>query len=79
MLSSTDSAGRVSTTEYDYADRPVGQYGPAPASCFAGQIPTGECWDKVPATNTKYDEGMKGLSAPKIGMKLSLTISSISA
>ncbi|WP_211293754.1 PA14 domain-containing protein [Lentzea kentuckyensis] len=63
MLSSTDSAGRMSTTEYDYADRPVGQYGPAPASCFAGQIPTGACWDKVPATTTKYDEGMKGLSA----------------
>ncbi|HEX7307971.1 PA14 domain-containing protein [Lentzea sp.] len=61
--SSTDTAGRLSTTEYDYADRPVGQYGPAPASCFAGQIPTGQCWDKVPATTTRYDEGMRGLSA----------------
>ncbi|MEU6977829.1 PA14 domain-containing protein [Streptomyces sp. NPDC046371] len=58
-----DSAGRRSTTVYDHADRPVDKYGPAPASCFAGQTPTAACAAKVSHTHTSYDEGLVGLSA----------------
>jgi RHS repeat-associated protein len=61
-LTSTDAAGRVSTTVYDHADRPVDKYGPAPASCFTGQLPTTACAATVPHTHTGYDEGMNGLS-----------------
>jgi RHS repeat-associated protein len=62
-LSSTDPAGRVSTTVYDHADRPVDKYGPAPASCFAGQVPTAACANTIPHSHTGYDEGVNGLSA----------------
>ncbi|MEU4117066.1 PA14 domain-containing protein [Kitasatospora sp. NPDC028055] len=58
-----DSAGRRSTTVYDHADRPVDKYGPAPASCFTGQIPTPACAATMPHTRTSYDEGLAGLSA----------------
>nr|CEL18157.1 putative large secreted protein [Kibdelosporangium sp. MJ126-NF4]CTQ90613.1 putative large secreted protein [Kibdelosporangium sp. MJ126-NF4] len=61
-LSSTDSAGRVSTTVYDHADRPVDKYGPAPASCFTGQVPTAACANTVPRSHTGYDENVNGLS-----------------
>jgi RHS repeat-associated protein len=60
-LSTTDAAGRKSTTVYDYADRPIDSYGPAPASCFAGQIPNGTCG--MPHGHNGYDEGINGLSA----------------
>ena len=33
--SSTDPAGRRTTTVYDWADRATDTYGPAPAACFA--------------------------------------------
>ncbi|WP_188317016.1 PA14 domain-containing protein [Solihabitans fulvus] len=59
----TDSAGRRSTTVYDHADRPMDKYGPAPASCFAGQTPTAACAATMPHTHTNYDEGLTGLSA----------------
>jgi RHS repeat-associated protein len=62
LLTSTDAAGRVSTTVHDYADRPIDQYGPAPASCFTGQQPTTACASTMPHTHTGYDEGMAGLS-----------------
>jgi RHS repeat-associated protein len=62
-LTSTDTANRVSTTVYDYADRPTDSYGPAPASCFAGQLPTAACAGAVGHTHTGYDEGINGLSA----------------
>ncbi|TCO55930.1 PA14 domain-containing protein [Actinocrispum wychmicini] len=58
-----DSAGRRSTTVYDYADRPVDKYGPAPPSCFTGQTPTPACATSMPHARTAYDEGMVGLSA----------------
>jgi RHS repeat-associated protein len=58
-----DSAGRRSTTVYDHADRPTDKYGPAPASCFAGQTPTPACATTVPHTHTDYDQGLAGLSA----------------
>lgn len=62
-LTSTDAAGRVTTTVYDHADRVTDTYGPAPASCFAGQLPTAECAATVPHTRTGYDEGINGLFA----------------
>jgi RHS repeat-associated protein len=61
-LTSTDSAGRVSTTVYDHSDRPIDNYGPAPASCFSGQRPTAACANTVPHKHTNYDEGVNGLS-----------------
>ncbi|MBO3088973.1 PA14 domain-containing protein [Cellulomonas dongxiuzhuiae] len=63
VLSSTDTAGRMSTTLYDAHDRPTDSYGPAPASCFgADRRPVASC-PVVPAhTSTAYDEGMRGLS-----------------
>jgi RHS repeat-associated protein len=57
-----DAAGRRTTTVYDYADRPVDHYGPAPASCFNGQLPTPACAATVPHSHTNYDEGLQGLS-----------------
>ncbi|WP_146242808.1 PA14 domain-containing protein [Curtobacterium sp. MCBD17_019] len=64
QLSSTDQQGRVSTTVYNDQDRAIASYGPAPASCFnADRTPTTACAATVPASTTKYDEGMQGLSA----------------
>jgi RHS repeat-associated protein len=34
LYATTDPAGLMSTTNYDYADRPTDQYGPAPSSWF---------------------------------------------
>ncbi|WP_394616589.1 PA14 domain-containing protein [Lentzea sp. JNUCC 0626] len=61
-LSSTDSAGRKTTKVYDAQDRMVDSYGPAPASCFEGQLPTAACVATVPHTKTGYDEGINGLA-----------------
>nr|WP_208406425.1 PA14 domain-containing protein [Amycolatopsis granulosa] len=60
-LSTTDPAGRKSTTVYDYADRATDSYGPAPASCFTGQLPNGTC-PQVSHGHTAYDENINGLS-----------------
>lgn len=62
LLSSTDGAGRKSTTLYDGdatraqpTGRPTSVYGPAPAACFtAGGLPTGGC-PPMPHTATTYD------------------------
>jgi YD repeat-containing protein len=62
QLTSTDPAGRVSTTVYDVHDRPTDQYGPAPASCFTGQLPTPACAATVPHTRTSYDQNINGLA-----------------
>jgi RHS repeat-associated protein len=62
LLTSTDPAGRVTTTAYDHAERPTDTYGPAPASCFIGQLPTPACATTVPHQHTSYDEGLPGLS-----------------
>ncbi|GHG14283.1 hypothetical protein GCM10017567_35000 [Amycolatopsis bullii] len=61
-LSTTDPAGRKSTTVYDYADRPVDSYGPAPASCFTGQLPNGTCSGGMAHGHNGYDEGVNGLA-----------------
>ena len=62
-LSTTDPAGRKITTVYDYADRPVDSYGPAPASCFTGQLPSGTCSGGMAHGHNGYDEGINGLAA----------------
>lgn len=61
-LSSTDAAGRVTTKVYDAKDRLTDTYGPAPASCFTGQLPKPECAETVPHSKTNYDEGINGLA-----------------
>ncbi|MGV9365934.1 PA14 domain-containing protein, partial [Amycolatopsis sp. NPDC003731] len=61
-LSTTDAAGRKTTTVYDYADRPVDSYGPAPASCFTGQVPSGTCPGGMSHGHNGYDEGINGLA-----------------
>ncbi len=63
QLSSTDASGRMSTTLFNAQDRPVAQYGPAPANCFAAdRTPTAACASTVPTTKTSYDEGLNGLN-----------------
>ncbi len=62
VTSTIDGAGLKSTTIYDYAKRPTASYGPAPQSCFAGDVPNG-CAAGVPETTMTYDEGMIGLAA----------------
>jgi len=62
LLTSTDAAGRVATKTYDAQDRPVDSYGPAPAPCFTGQVPTTACADTVPHSKTNYDESLNGLA-----------------
>ncbi|WP_306356773.1 MULTISPECIES: PA14 domain-containing protein [unclassified Nocardia] len=58
-----DAAGRRSTILYDHADRPTDEYGPAPATCFNGQLPTPACATSMPHRHFSYDEGLVGLEA----------------
>ena len=49
---------------YDSVGRPTDTYGPAPSSCFTGQLPNGSCTNPPPAhTATQYDGGIVGLAA----------------
>ncbi|UOQ89205.1 PA14 domain-containing protein [Agromyces endophyticus] len=62
QLSSTDPQGRMSTTLYDWADRPTDTYGPAPAACFdASRKPIATCAITPAHSSTRYDEGLTGL------------------
>lgn len=71
ILSSTDPAGRRTTTIYDVAtDRATDTYGPAPAACFtAGGTPVANpsgaagCGIVPAHSSTVYDGGMNGLQA----------------
>lgn len=65
----TDSTGLKSTTIHDEDDRPIIEYGPAPADWFEasmralpqkGYHPKAENLDKVQRTVTNYDEGLAG-------------------
>jgi RHS repeat-associated protein len=58
---STDAAGLRSSTIYDSAGRETRSWGPAPATCFTNDTPTGAC--QVPGTQSFYDEGIQGLAA----------------
>jgi RHS repeat-associated protein len=64
LLSSTDAAGRMSTTIFDPdTDRVTDTFGPAPASCFdpTTRLPLTSC-PMASRETTKYDEGMVGLN-----------------
>jgi large repetitive protein len=67
VTASVDPAGRMSTQVVDHRGRTLQAYGPAPASCFGGYIPsatpptasaptstTGSCAN-IPRTDTVYD------------------------
>ncbi|MFD6394561.1 PA14 domain-containing protein [Nocardia sp. NPDC060259] len=56
-----DAAGRRSTVIYDHADRPTDQFGPAPAGCFNGLVPTPACASTMPHNRLGYDENILGL------------------
>lgn len=69
-MSTTDPAGRRSTTIYDTDGNPTRGYGPAPAGWFnpdgtpaAGHGPADPQPVQVPVTATGYDEGLLGLAA----------------
>lgn len=63
VLSSTDPAGRMSTTLYDNRDRATDSYGPAPANCFDGsRKPVASCLATTAHQSTKYDESLNGLN-----------------
>lgn len=54
-LSTTDGAGRKSTTIYNDRDLASDTFGPAPAACFgADRRPTAACAGTVPHTSTTY-------------------------
>jgi RHS repeat-associated protein len=75
ILSTTDPAGLMSTTRYDYADRPTDQYGPAPSTWFDTANPATsltyglplttptDYTPQVPHTQTGYDQTVNGLAA----------------
>ncbi len=62
-LSKTDPTGLKSTTIYDEDDRPIENYGQAPAAMFGvDRKPLAQHVNQVPKTSTGYDEGMTGLA-----------------
>ena len=63
VLSSTDAAGRQSSTLYDALDRPVHGYGPAPAGWYnTDRTPVSGHTDDVAHTETRYDETLGSLA-----------------
>lgn len=73
QYSVTDPSGLMSTTIYDNDDRPVSQYGPAPAAWFgADRTPLSSYAAQVPRTDSGYDQGITG---PAVAyMKLSTPV-----
>ncbi|MFC3966525.1 PA14 domain-containing protein [Nocardia jiangsuensis] len=67
LTASVDTTGRRSTVIYDHADRVTDKYGPAPAACFAGQLPTPACAATMPHARNVYDANMVGLEAAFYG------------
>ncbi len=64
LISTTDPAGRKSTTLYDAQGRPTDEYGPAPAAWFgADRRPLAGFLTQVPHSQTGYDEGINSLGA----------------
>jgi RHS repeat-associated protein len=61
QYSTTDPAGLKSTTIYDDDDRPISQYGPAPAGWYSpDRIPQASYANQAPRTDTRYDENIVG-------------------
>jgi RHS repeat-associated protein len=64
ILSTTDEVGMKSTTIYDYDDRPVQTYGPAPSAWYGSdRIPTSTYVSQVPHNEKTYDENIISLGA----------------
>lgn len=62
-FSKTDATGLKSTTIYDNNDRPIENYGSAPAAWFGSdRKPLAAHASSVPKTSTGYDEDMQGLA-----------------
>lgn len=61
--STIDPVGLKSTTIYDDDDRPISQYGPAPAAWYNPDRTSQTSYaNQVPRTDTRYDEGIVGPS-----------------
>ena len=64
VTSTTDPAGLRSTTIYDSRERPIEQYGPAPATWFGtDNKPLPAFVAQVPKSTTTYDQNVVGLAA----------------
>ncbi|WP_131817223.1 PA14 domain-containing protein [Nocardia salmonicida] len=63
LTARVDTTGRRKAIVYDHADRPTDEYGPAPVSCFNGQVPTSACAGTMAHTRRQYDENIFGLEA----------------
>jgi RHS repeat-associated protein len=62
QFSTTDPTGLKSTTLYDHNDRPLHEYGAAPAAWFGpDRTPLPAYVSQVPHKETAYDENIKGL------------------
>lgn len=75
QYSTTDPTGLKSTTIYDDDDRPISQYGPAPAAWYNGYTPQSSHAAEVPRTDTRYDEGIVGPAVAWYSYKASATTS----
>ncbi|MEU6351012.1 PA14 domain-containing protein [Streptomyces sp. NPDC047072] len=63
VLSTTDPAGLMSSTLYDFDDRPTDQYGPAPAGWFGSdRKPLAANDAATPHSQSGYDENIRGLA-----------------
>jgi RHS repeat-associated protein len=62
LLTSTTPQGQESTTVYDWQHRPTDSYGPAPSTCFSGQVPSGSCAVTPAHSSETYDSGLHGLN-----------------
>lgn len=63
QLASTDATGLKTTTIYNDDDRPVENYGAAPAEWYGtDRKPLAAYAGQIPKTTTGYDEGMTGLA-----------------
>lgn len=72
QYATTSPTGLMTTTVYDDDDRPISQYGPAPAAWFASTpnastghidiVPQPTYASQIARTDTVYDQGMAGLA-----------------
>jgi RHS repeat-associated protein len=62
LLTSVNPQGIESSTTYDSQNRPTDSYGPAPSTCFVGQIPSGTCAIAAAHSTVSYDGGLQGLN-----------------
>jgi RHS repeat-associated protein len=72
LLSTTDATGLKSTTLYDDDDRPVSEYGPAPAAWYDGntRMPLAAYAGQVPHSDSAYDENIAGPAVAWFNVKM---------